>query len=180
MRYSGRELIIVMLLTAGSLTAASLLTRQTLSYAPLPVLLPLLLAWIIPHPARYLVPLAIISELLTPQLPGVLTLTILTPLLIRRATPRRDVDISVRYVLTLAATVLLQLLILIAPDLIRASLLHNNPALLFVQLPWRPLLWATLTTTSLAAITTIALANLWPLQAPRVISLDSSRLPRNF
>lgn len=105
------------ILTAGLVLIGHWALRQeTISWLPLPITAAVIIAFTAERPARYLIGLAIVCELLSSLPAGILTATVLLPWLVRKGTPRIEHQASVSFLGVIAATVLGQLILIMAFD----------------------------------------------------------------
>lgn len=89
---------------------------QTFSWLPFPVVVATLLAFTVERPLRYLVGLALVSELLTALPGGIVTAAVLFPWAVRNAARRLERKASLSFLGVIMITVLGQVLILAAFD----------------------------------------------------------------
>jgi len=128
---SGRRLLPALFLVAA-LLAHLTLRRSGFSLVPVFLTVPLLLTWLFPKPAPYLLAWAVIAELLTTFPPGVATLIAFLPVSIRYLFRGARVDLSFSFLLICGATVSLQTALLMAAEmLIHRQIIYPSYSILF-------------------------------------------------
>jgi hypothetical protein len=125
-------------------TAAALVLHTVSDVSSLVLVLPALISFTTTTPLPYLIGVIVAAELWSLQPPGIMTIVVLTPWLILRLFKRARVDFSVSFFLFVTATVLLQFVILLVPEVFRRwrfehwSLLSAGDALALIQWPIVP------------------------------------------
>lgn len=148
-----RELLIVGVILIGSLVAQRIFHTGIISYSPAPVLSAIILTWTIPRAWRYLLVIAIFSELFTTLPLGILSLTIFMPLLIYFLRGRIEADISFSFLLIILLTVLLQFITLASYDIAHTY-----------SVPWRLLFSSWLITSAISFAACVMITNHMPQQ----------------
>ncbi len=135
MRQITREILLVMFLVMLSFVLHSTVTSSLFSLLPAPFVLSSLLTHITTHPLLYTGVLAAAGELYSHRAPGIMTLIVLTPWLIKRIFGNPHIDVSLRWLGVSAITSAAQLTIVYGHDLVQ-RLLHD----ILVFIPWSKVL----------------------------------------
>lgn len=137
-----RDIGLIVLLVITALTLQSALPGSGLSLLPAALVVATVITWLMPQPLRYLLPLAIITELVSSAPPGILTVTMLLPLVPLRLRWRVEAEASFSFLLLLAATAAAQLAVIsVAEGINQLSLTAST------LVPWPHILWSWLTLT---------------------------------
>lgn len=111
----------------------------------------LVITWLLPRPWRWLVPLAIVGEVVTSAQPLALTTGVLSPLLIFWLRGRTEVDVSFSYLVLAGASAALGLALIVG--------IGTYPH--WLHIPWLIVLQAWLAVTGGAAAISIFLPSLY-------------------
>jgi uncharacterized membrane protein len=99
-----------------ALLAHSIWQSWLASWVVAPLYLAITMSWILRKPFWPVLVIGLIAELFTTLPPGMVLSACALPLLLNQLTPRLEVDISVRFLLSLGLSVTLQVLILASYD----------------------------------------------------------------
>lgn len=110
----------------------------------------LIITWILPQPWRFLVPLAVLAEVITITPPLALTAALLSPLLLWWLRGRTEVDVSFSYTILIAASAALALTLVVG--------VSTYPW--WSRLPWLTIVFAWLAIAGTALAGTILLPSI--------------------
>lgn len=165
MKSPTREFYIAVSIVLVSFIAHSFVSRLLAFNLVAPLLAATLFSWTLKNRIFYLGVLALLAELTTTLLPGILVVSIFFPLLVWRFRQRITVDLSFSYLLLMMVTAAGQLLVVLVPGLV-----SHQP----LSWPVVAATWVLLTLSAYA--TSIAVMDLLPTPQRSIISLEGYRI----
>jgi hypothetical protein len=169
-----KELLIVLITLIGVFIAQRVFHSGVISYAPAPVLLAVILTWSIPRAWRYLIVIAIVSELFTTLPLGILSLTIAMPLGVYLLRGRIEADISFSFLSLILVSVFLQFVVLTSFDVVHNYIAEGGQSIISV-IPWRLLFSSWLITSAMAFAACVIITNQMPPEHHNIITLAGRR-----
>lgn len=164
MKPQTREILFIAGVVVLAAWAHSVLRYGTFSVLLLPIFVSILVTYVASVPTYYLLILAVIAELYSSFPPGVMTLVVLVPWLVRSVMRERQPTLSFTFLVKIVVTVILQLAILSAIEVINLALLPEMDWMSALgQIPVRVLAIIVLVTGAV----TYAAAILWQEITPR-------------
>lgn len=168
--------LLAVLILLAAMFLQKITKSNAISLVPLPLLLSIISAWLLPKRLAVFIILAIITELysLTPLL--VMTLVVFLPWIMQRLRGRIEPDLSFSYFLLIGLTVALQIVVLVSPSVATNSQLYGTDIGLLEALPWRHMLitWALTSTVSFLII--VFLPSLALTKQTSIISVERKKI----
>lgn len=163
------------ILTAAIIIIAIILHRltslHTITYLSAPLTLSIIFTWTKNRPWRYLLVLALITELFSLAPIGLSTIIILLPSLIYRLRGRFDVDLSFSFLILLLISAISQTILQLSPLLTSSFIADGSLISILTTLPLRQLSLSVVSITVTTFIAILATHNLRPSDN-KVVSID--------
>lgn len=171
------EFTLLVVLIGIALLAHMILRQSLFSYAPAPLILASLCAWLLPGRWQWLLLIAFVSELLSALPLGSLAVAVALPFIVRKAHGQAENLLSFSFLALLVGTSFLQFMILTAASLLPIA--TTDTFNVWAAVPWQPILLGTVTSAGIVfVICNLLRTN--ALQAPPVVALSHIRYGRSF